>query len=538
MSNAYHYQHTFNDEQAEEFRKILSMPFDPLHLDGMKLWLDASDLSRLTVDGSNKVSQWDDKSGLSHHAVQGTSTDQPISGQETLDGKNGVFFDYLSKHIMTSGYLPQAGDSLTSFILARRVDDSTPYGGGSVYKSLLSSGRPDTSGAEVGKYNVSENRDTGRLQTVSHKTNAYNSPDGTMLDGRAHIISSHLDLIADPNHVEGRADGVVEEFDDMYDPPVADDILLFEIGGSTSAGSRRFWGTIFEILIYDQPLSDEDILKVELYLAEKWHCYHPQAAWILEYDAVTQAAIHAGKLSRDDITTTASPLLLWLDAGDTSTITKDGSDLVSQWDDKSPHGNHVVQGTASLQPTYRSSGLGQSLPSVEFYADNTTKILSAPDVPSMDYSNTTVIAVIQRQTNLAGIEVMFGKYETSGDQREFNGNISSDTFRVSSTTDGTLGTLTTTSTMNAIALGVPTIVDMKYDGSSLRIRSQDDIANEGAVATTIFNGTSVFKLGAVTNTVQPYAGHIAELIVFNKVISDTDRAAILTYLSTKWGITL
>ena len=51
MNNAYHYQHTFNDEQAEEFREILSVPFDPLHLDGLELWLDAEDTGTITLDG-------------------------------------------------------------------------------------------------------------------------------------------------------------------------------------------------------------------------------------------------------------------------------------------------------------------------------------------------------------------------------------------------------------------------------------------------------------------------------------------------------
>lgn len=42
-------------------------------------------------------------------------------------------------------------------------------------------------------------------------------------------------------------------------------------------------------------------------------------------------------------------LALWLDASDTSTITH-SSGAVSQWDDKSGNGQHVTQGTASLQP--------------------------------------------------------------------------------------------------------------------------------------------------------------------------------------------
>ncbi|MEZ5781148.1 MAG: hypothetical protein R3D70_05805 [Rhizobiaceae bacterium] len=45
-------------------------------------------------------------------------------------------------------------------------------------------------------------------------------------------------------------------------------------------------------------------------------------------------------------------LRLWLDGGDASTITADGSNKVSQWNDKGPSGLHATQGTSSIQPIY------------------------------------------------------------------------------------------------------------------------------------------------------------------------------------------
>lgn len=43
---------------------------------------------------------------------------------------------------------------------------------------------------------------------------------------------------------------------------------------------------------------------------------------------------------------------LWFDANDTGTITKDGSNYVSQWDDKSGNDRHLTQSIGSSQPTY------------------------------------------------------------------------------------------------------------------------------------------------------------------------------------------
>ena len=55
---------------------------------------------------------------------------------------------------------------------------------------------------------------------------------------------------------------------------------------------------------------------------------------------------------------------LWLDAADTSTVTVDGSNLVSQWSDKSGNGNNATA-SGSDRPTLVSSGLN-SLPVISF----------------------------------------------------------------------------------------------------------------------------------------------------------------------------
>ncbi|HMJ52958.1 MAG TPA: hypothetical protein VK540_12805, partial [Polyangiaceae bacterium] len=49
----------------------------PTEIQGCQLWLDATDLSSITLDGSNNVSQWADKSGNAKHAVQATPANRP-----------------------------------------------------------------------------------------------------------------------------------------------------------------------------------------------------------------------------------------------------------------------------------------------------------------------------------------------------------------------------------------------------------------------------------------------------------------------------
>lgn len=63
----------------------------PAELDGVQLWLDASDASTITLNGST-VSQWDDKSGNNRHATQATASNQPTYTTAGLNGKNVLTF--------------------------------------------------------------------------------------------------------------------------------------------------------------------------------------------------------------------------------------------------------------------------------------------------------------------------------------------------------------------------------------------------------------------------------------------------------------
>ena len=274
MTNAFHYQHTFDDELAQEFRKIFSAGFDPTGIEGLQLWLDSSQSDAFSLDAQNHIEQWRDYSGNERHAVQGNIADRPIISSNPQNGIAGVFFDYAAnKPMLISSYIPGADDSFSIFVVAKRVDGNLAYDGGSIYKVILSSGRPDGSAAatEVGKINVSEHRDRGYPHTVSHKVSAWNGPEGLLLDGKAHLLTSRFSLDASNNgYSEGRSDRVTQELDDFSNAPDATETLPLEIGGSQSASSRRFWGTIYEVLFYDRLLPDEEMNAVEIYLMDKW----------------------------------------------------------------------------------------------------------------------------------------------------------------------------------------------------------------------------------------------------------------------------
>ena len=99
--------------------------FSPLDLDGLALWLDASDLSTIT-HSSGAVSQWDDKSGYARHATQGDAAYQPTTGTMTLNGRNVLAFSTDILNLANAaGVFRNAGVG-TAFAVARSTETTTP----------------------------------------------------------------------------------------------------------------------------------------------------------------------------------------------------------------------------------------------------------------------------------------------------------------------------------------------------------------------------------------------------------------------------
>jgi hypothetical protein len=65
--------------------------FSPLDLSPL-LWVDASDETTITESGG-AVSQWDDKSGNDNNLTQGTASQQPTTGTDTVNGLNVIHYD-------------------------------------------------------------------------------------------------------------------------------------------------------------------------------------------------------------------------------------------------------------------------------------------------------------------------------------------------------------------------------------------------------------------------------------------------------------
>jgi hypothetical protein len=226
-------------------------------------------------------------------------------------------------------------------------------------------------------------------------------------------------------------------------------------------------------------------------------------------------------------------LQLWLDASAPETlfdattggslVAADGS--VARWEDKSGNGRHATQSTSGNRPlrkTNQQNGLGALL----FDGSNDTLALPSVTIPASH----TVFSVFVRAT--ASIHsIALGSEVEPGNVRYsawwFTDNI------VYSNSNGQFSTHGNAST----STGAFVMVDTRTATTSVVTRrngSQLASVTSGSAVTNSASGTWT-HVGSVGSTV--HSGNLCEIIVYNTALSDTDRAAVESYLMTKWAIT-
>ena len=265
--------------------------FSPLSLPNLALWLDASDSSTVTLDGSNNVSEWRDKSGNLRHSTQASTLLRPAYTSAAVNGLNAITFDAADD--LLSCY-NAAANPCTWFAVHKwsggnrdtRIGGNSPLSGVSIGISAASS------------WNMSFVRDS-----IAWVPSGFSQGTGTRLYRMAYDLSSSSFWTYNGEETLRQTTA-----------------LTGTLGAAANLGMP---GQLCEVVMYERALTAPEIAAVEAYLATKW--------------SVNVAGV-------------ANPSL-WLDASDTSTFTLDGSNNVSQWRDKSGNARHVAQATPASRPS-------------------------------------------------------------------------------------------------------------------------------------------------------------------------------------------
>ena len=217
--------------------------------------------------------------------------------------------------------------------------------------------------------------------------------------------------------------------------------------------------------------------------------------------------------------------VLWLDAADTATY--DGN-LVAQWRDKSGLGHHMAQGDAVKQPAVLPDALnGRNV----LTFDGGDWLVGAP-VLAQSSTNFSLFIVWQRATT-GGSGVLFEQYGPSK-ARGTRCSIMAANGGVFGFTGEGVDLRNVPYTANTWTLS-----GVEYDG-----RSSDNTvfwSPAGVYGGTLNHldlqiGATAVKIGASIDAGECLNGELAEIVVYEGELTDTQRNAVLFYLQDKWGV--
>lgn len=226
---------------------------------------------------------------------------------------------------------------------------------------------------------------------------------------------------------------------------------------------------------------------------------------------------------------------LWLDAADRTVLFSDfagtlpvstGSQRLSYWKDKSTSNNHATNNTSTPTVTYQSLN---SYPTVSFAGSNFLNLTST----SLPNGGTNASYFFVCRTTNTGVYVFFSHGPTPAQQGQtpqfyFNsGQIYADTYGSNAIYDNS------TQTNNYLTLSF--IRNGNMDGwlhGSSFIGS-----NNTVIATNTGTGFATLGVGRVLANLNYYfQGNMAEMIIYNTDLTETNRQLIEGYLANKWGI--
>lgn len=207
--------------------------------------------------------------------------------------------------------------------------------------------------------------------------------------------------------------------------------------------------------------------------------------------------------------------LAWYDAADGSTVTH-SSGAVSQWNDKSGNGYNVTQATAANQPSYTSAIGGKSV--LTF------------DAAGPEYLSNTAIAdtaqpftafVVTRNDDTAVVKWILTGSTTTANRALIRTN-------ASEIQAIDMGTVLSGGTMSTTLLGVSTSVINSTTSQLFLNGSSQGSGDAGA------NNLQDIRIGANHAAANGWSGDIAEIIIYNSVLSTANRELVEAYLKNKW----
>jgi len=312
-------------------------------------------------------------------------------------------------------------------------------------------------------------------------------------------------------------------------------LALSRRGGTVNRGKYG------DILIFDRILTADEIADLKDVLVAKY--MSASEGDIGEETEIPPIAIEAGTLVlaptlSEDTITFLKPIV-WYDPSDAATVSLDGSGRIIGLLNKGTKSNmdatpgfHFAGSTPLLAPTLATgsaSYVQTGLPMISIDANN-EGLASASDIGITGAAPRTSVGIFARHdTDAAGPIVAFGNPDTS-QLWEFG-----DRHPGSSVVVGCFGNDLTLTPLNPVCS--PDVFIATYENPTVSFwRTLTALFTATRSAGTINTIASRFLIGQRPNTANraDFRGQIGEQIVFDRVLTETERSDVQRYLVEKW----
>lgn len=234
--------------------------------------------------------------------------------------------------------------------------------------------------------------------------------------------------------------------------------------------------------------------------------------------AQRQAATGGGTFSPDDV----ASLDLWLEGASLTGLTS--GDPIASWADSSSAGNTATQSNSANRPTYSTAA---GYPSAWFDGSSNHYLTTAV---STSGAAQTIFAVVTVEDN--SIRTPVGSSATTSFVLEFTTSR-----RVNARPWGGAGGALM-SYGDAPDLATITAIGGTYDfaGNGMQVwrETQTPIPTTGSVPA--LTAGRVLRVGIKGTSAERHYGHVFEVLHYSVKLGETDRAAVQSYLITKYGI--
>lgn len=460
----------------------------PRTLTGLALWLDAGDISGVNAD---PVTNWYDNSGLAGRTfTQAAALEKPTLRTAQLNGKPVVRFDGTNDSLVGPLQSVLYSGNISLFVVAKNWTAGTPVGGASGQDILI--------------------RDFGG--TIFPNTGGASFSATPVASGATTVLNLDFDYTADNYFVRQNGAQTGSGI-----PVIATASGNITLGRWLTNASDYFAGDIAEVIAYNRRLSPAERATIHSYIQDKY------AISVSDYLQTSSPSVISG-------------LSGWWDA---SSINPGEAGAVATLPDRSGLGRTVEQVDSTKRPTWRGNAVNGK-PVLRFDGTNDfLRSLSAanPALVGADGSFTAFAVVSRTAANTGGFSIADQDNDAAPNRtaqflRTFNNNLESIAFN---------------NTGSAFVDAGPSmgVANQSYIVSSTRTTTSvesfvNGVSNGSTAVTGTGNTTSaIFSIGAYNGgTLSHWPGDIAEVIIYNRNLTASERATVHSYLQDRYAVTV